>query len=124
MLQKSENARASGGPLLGRLIAIAAEGNSKLAQRAEGIRAALAVALAAETDSKAESSVPASFWALLTGPKAALLSTATLAKLAPEDAALQLHLAESLLLQASRAPSKLGVVRLSVCTSRQLHILC
>ena len=106
MLQKSENARASGGPFLGKLIVIAAEGNFKVAQRAEGILAALAVALAVGTDSKAESSVLASFWASLTGPKAALLSIATLAKLAPEDAAFQLHLAESLLLQASRAPSK------------------
>lgn len=97
-----ESARAAAVPLLSRLTKIAAEGSTKVAQRSEGIQAALAVALAASADSKSESSVPASFWETLAGPKAPLLSTATLAKLAPEAATSQIQLAESLLLQVSR----------------------
>ena len=99
VLQESECARPAASQLLSRLSRIAAEGSSKVAQRAEGVRASLAVALVASADREAEASVPASFWEALTAGKAPLLSTATLAKLALSDAVLQLHLAESLLLQ-------------------------
>ena len=99
MLQKSERARPAAFQLLSRLTKVAAEGSAKVAQRAEGVRASLAVALVASTAPEAEASVPASFWEALTAGKAPLLSTATLARLASADAVLQVHLAESLLLQ-------------------------
>ena len=98
-MRRSESARASAGPLLSRLTKIAAEGSAKVIQRAEGIQAALAIALAASANSKTDSIIPASFWEILAAPKAPLLSLATLAKLGTEDAVSQLHLAESLLLQ-------------------------
>lgn len=106
ILQKSESARTAASPLLSRLTKVAAEGSAKVAQRAEGVKAALAIALAASTGSKLESSVPAS-WDSVADVKAPLLSAATLAKLTPEDASFQLYLAESLLLQA-RSPKNRG----------------
>ena len=101
VLRRSESARASAGPLLSRLTKVAAEGSAKVAQRAEGIQAALAVALASSASTKLDSSIPSSFWEALAAPKAPLLSSATLAKLSAEDAASQLSLAESLLLQVT-----------------------
>ena len=98
-MQRSERARPAASQLLSRLSRLAAEGSSKVAQRAEGVRASLTVALVASTDHEAAASVPASFWEALTAGMAPLLSTATLARLAAADAVLQLHLAESLLLQ-------------------------
>ena len=99
VFRRSDSARASAGPLLSRLTKVAAEGSAKVAQRAEGIQAALAVALAASASAKVDSTIPASFWESLAAPKAPLLSLATLARLSTQDAASQLLLAESLLLQ-------------------------
>lgn len=104
VLQRSESARASAGPLLSRLTKIAADGSAKVAQRAEGIQAALAVALAASASAEFDRSIPTSFWESLVAPKTPLLSSATLAKLTAEDAASQLSLAESLLLQVTCSP--------------------
>ena len=99
VLLESECARPAASQLLSRLTRIAAEGSSKVAQRAEGVRASLAVALVASTGREAAASVHASFWEALTAGKAPLLSTVNLARLASADAVLQLHLAGSLLLQ-------------------------
>lgn len=70
-----------------------------MAQRPEGIQAALALTLAASACAKVDSTIPASFWESVTAPKAPLLSLATLAKLTTQDATTQLLLAETFLLQ-------------------------
>ena len=79
---------------------IASDGSVKAAQRAEGVTAALAIALIAGADVKADKSLE-SFWALFKAPSAALLSTATLARLPATEAAYAAELAEVLLLQVS-----------------------
>ncbi len=115
-MQKSESARASAGPLLSRLTKVASEGSAKVALRAEGIQAALAVALAASASAKLDSSIPGSFWESLAAPKAPLLSSATLARLTAEDAASQLSLAECLLLQVT------GILHLSHYRERNCRL--
>ena len=85
---------------------IAADGSAKAAQRAEGVAAALALALIAGASVEADKDL-GSFWTLLKAPNAALLSTATLAKLPAAEAAYAAELAEVLLLQASQSLQQL-----------------
>ncbi len=100
ILHGSHDVRSSADDLVAPLSKIAADGSAKAAQRAEGVAAALALALIAGASVKADKDL-ASFWTLLKAPNTALLSSATLAKLPAAEAAYAAELAEVLLLQAS-----------------------
>ncbi len=125
ILHSSHDLCCSAGGLLAPLSKIASDGSVKAAQRAEGVTAALAIALIAGADVKNSKGLE-SFWTILSAPNAALLSVATLAKLPAAEAACAAELAEVLLLQVSHVMQFFGSRQIPVLRSqvRFYYVVC